>query len=226
MPDYNGLTPEESSVLSLKDRAYRTIRQNIISCAFPPGCLLNEKDLVEKIGVSRTPIREALSLLAQEQMVTIVPQRGSFVSEITPKTINDVFQVREMLEPLLVRMVTPLVEERELVEFCKRFTTTAPDDYEAAMAADKEFHYFIVKASNNLYLINLMDNLYAQNERIRWVTMRLPQRMGQTTGEHLAIIDAMLLRSETKAAEAMRRHMMRARRSAFEFSAGLSTGGY
>lgn len=226
MADYNGLTLEESASLSLKARAYRIIRQNIISCAFPPGCLLNEKDLVDKIGVSRTPIREALSLLAQEQMVTIVPQRGSFVTEVTPITINDVFQVREMLEPLLVRMVTPIVAEGDLLEFRRRFTTTISDDYESAMAADKEFHNYIFKASNNIYLINLMDNLYAQNERIRRMAMRLPQRMGKTTGEHLAVIDAMLQRSEVKAAEAMRRHMVRARRSAFEFSSGLSSGTY
>ncbi|HWR29273.1 MAG TPA: GntR family transcriptional regulator [Negativicutes bacterium] len=219
MPDYNGLTPEESSTLSLKERAYKIIRQNIISCAFPPGFLLNEKDLVEKIGVSRTPIREALNLLAQEQMVTIVPQRGSFVTEITPKTINDVFQVREMLEPLLARLVTPIVEERDLIEFRDRFMTMTSDDYEAAMVADKEFHNYIVKASNNIYLINLIDNLYAQNARIRAVSLRMPQRMAQTQGEHLAIIDAMLLRNEAKAAEAMRRHMVKARLSAFDFSA-------
>ena len=183
MPDYNGLTPDESSALSLKDRAYRIIRQNIIRCAFPPGCLLNEKELVEKIGVSRTPIREALSLLAQEQMVTIVPQRGSFVTEITPKSINDVYQVREMLEPQVIKMITPVVAEGDLLQYRGRFAAMSPGDYELAMTADKEFHNFIVQAANNTYLMNLMDKLYAQNERIRVVSTRMPRRLEQATAD-------------------------------------------
>lgn len=220
MMNINTLVLHDSTNISLKERAYKCIKENIISCVFPPGSLLNEKDLVEQIGASRTPIREALSRLEQEQLVMILPQRGSFVTDITPKTINDVYQAREMLEPGLVRLVTPVIAEASLLEFQHRFEQLAQDDYEAAIVADSDFHNFVLKSCNNDYLIQLMENMYAQNERIRILMVRKPQRLRETTEEHLAIISAMLRRDEAGAAEAMRSHMRNARQSAIKFQYG------
>lgn len=221
MPNNNLVTMEDLAPISLKERAYKIIKQNIISCKFPPGSLLNEKDLVEHIGASRTPIREALNRLEQEKLITIVPQRGSFVTEITPQIIKDVYQVREMLEPCLASRVTPLVGADDLLCFKERFNQLAPGDYDTAMAIDNDFHNFVVKASGNNYLINLMENLYVQNERIRAIMIRMPQRLGETVAEHLAIIEAMLARDEAKAGEAMRIHIISAMHFAFKFITGL-----
>jgi DNA-binding GntR family transcriptional regulator len=222
MPNNIAAAVEETAAISLKERAYKTIKQNIISCKFPPGSLLNEKDLVAEIGVSRTPIREALNRLEQEKLVTIVPQRGSFVTEITPQIIKDVYQVREMLEPCLVSRVTPLVTAEDLKGFRERFSRLVHGDYEAAMAVDDDFHNFIVKASGNDYLINLMENLYVQNERIRAIMIRMPQRLGATVDEHQAVIEAMLAGDGVRAGEAMRSHIISAMRLAFKFITGLS----
>lgn len=225
MANNNILAIEESAAISLKERAYKIIKQNIISCKFPPGSLLNEKDLVERIGASRTPIREALNRLEQEKLVTIVPQRGSFVTAITPQIIKDVYQVREMLEPCLVSRVTPLVTAADLEGFRECFSRLVPGDYEAAIAVDNDFHNFIVRASDNNYLINLMENLYIQNDRIRAIMMRMPQRLGETVEEHQAVIAAMLDRDGARAAEAMRSHIISAMHIAFKFITGFSASG-
>ena len=211
----------EASPVSLKERAYRIIRENIINLSYPPGSVLNEKELVEQVGASRTPIREALSRLEQDQLVVILPQRGSFVAEITAKTINDVYQVREMLEPELVRLVVPVMDKASLMAFRRRFTTLADDDYEAATAADKDFHNFVMRSSNNDYVIQMMETLYAQNERIRILMIKAPLRLQASAYEHLAIIDAMLERDTDRAVEAMRVHMANARRSAINFQLGI-----
>lgn len=224
MLNYNSLNVDDPAS-SLKERAYRIIKQNIVSCAFPPGSLLNEKDLVERIGVSRTPIREALNRLEQEKLVTIIPQRGSFVTEITPQVIKDVFQVREMLEPCLVGRVTPLVDAADLADFRDRFRQLAYGDYDAAISLDDDFHNFIIRASGNKYLMNLMENLYAQNERIRAIMMRMPQRLSETVDEHLAVIDAMAARDEATAMAAMRQHIISAMHMAFKFITGLAADG-
>jgi len=212
---------KETSGGSLKERAYKIIRENIISCRLAPGSVLNEKELVRAIGASRTPIREALSRLEQEKLVIIVPQRGTFVSEITAKTINDVYQVREILEPCLVRLATPLIATAELEAMRDEFLRLTPDDYDTAIAADDAFHSRIVSLSNNTYLIQLMENMYAQNERIRSLMIRfVPQRLKETCDEHLAVVEAMLRRDAEQAAEAMRQHMISARRAAFMYGAG------
>lgn len=212
---------QEAAPVSLKERAYRIIRENIINLRFLPGSMLNEKDLVAQVGASRTPIREALSRLEQEQLVVILPQRGSFVAEITAKTINDVYQVREMLEPELVRLVMPVIVEESLLAFRKRFVTSADDDYDAATTADNDFHNFVLRSCNNDYLLQMMGTLYAQNERIRILMIRAPLRLQASAYEHLAIIDAMLDRDAGRAVEAMRVHMANARRSAINFQLGI-----
>ncbi len=212
---------QEAAPVSLKERAYRIIRENIINLRFPPGSILNEKDLVEQIGASRTPIREALSRLEQDQLVVILPQRGSFVAEISAKTINDVYQVREMLEPELVRRVVPILEEAGLAAFRDRFAALRGDDYEKAIAADNDFHNFVLRSCNNDYLSRMMGTLYAENERIRILMIRAPQRMQESTVEHLAIIEAMMARDVNLAVEAMRIHMANARRSAIHFQLGI-----
>lgn len=211
---------QDSATISLKERAYRIIKENIINCRFPPGSILSEKDLVAMIGASRTPIREALSRLEQEQLVVILPQRGSFVSAITAKMINDIYQVREYLEPMLVRQVLSAADPELLAAFRDRIAGLSGDDFSAATAVDSDFHNFLLRASNNDCLIKMMETMYVHNERIRSLMAQAPRRLRQSNDEHLAIVTAMLAGDGEAAAEAMRRHMVNARRAALRFQLG------
>ncbi|KYZ75995.1 hypothetical protein AXX12_06020 [Anaerosporomusa subterranea] len=211
---------------SLKERAYRIIHKNIISCTWPPGSLLNEKELASTVAVSRTPVREALNRLEQENLVRIVSQRGVFVSEITVKTINDVYQVREILEPFIVRLVTPIIDVEELARFDQLFESCLTSDYDQLTSLDDEFHQMIIAACDNSYLIQMMNNIYAQNERIRILSTRLPCRMEETIAEHREIIAAMMIRDADKAAQAMQIHIAKSRYAAFRLSTGRSGSDY
>lgn len=200
---------------NLKEKAYRVIRQMIVGGGLPPGKVLNERELVELIGVSRTPIREALHRLEKENLVIIVPQRGAFVCEITTKIINDIYQLRELIEPQLLAMVTADMPEQVLAEFRAVFLALKQDEYNELARIDNEFHIAVIDRVGNDYLRNLMDNMYAQNERIRFQLTRLPQRLQETVAEHVRIIDAMLARDPEKAAAMMREHLISSRKAAF-----------
>ncbi len=210
------LRMEPHKEISLRDRAYRIIRNKIITCEFPPGSPLNERELSSLIGVSRTPIREALNRLENDQLVTLTSQKGAAVTPITPKIINDIFQLRYVLEPYVVSMVTPDFPEATLLKFQKGLSDRSLDKYEELVTLDGELHFAIIHAFGNSYVNNLMENMYTQNERIRRLATMMPQRLADSAVEHLAIVEAMLAREPEKAAEALRYHLQSARYAAFK----------
>lgn len=203
------------SGLSLREKAYEVIKNQIITGKLPPGSALNERELVAEIGVSRTPIREALNRLEKEHLVTITPQKGASVGTITPKVINDIYQLREVLEPQVISTVTPIFLEAELLDFHRRFSGLSSGEYDKLAMLDMEFHRAIIHAFGNDYLNHLMENMYTQNERIRFLSLRLPKRVSESVAEHLTIIDHMLARDSKKAAAAMRSHLANGRQAAF-----------
>ena len=154
---------ENPKEMSLRDRAYRVLRSKIVTCEFMPGRPLNERELVDLIGVSRTPIREALNRLEHEQLVTLTSQKGATVTQLTPKVINDIFQLRTMLEPYVVSRVTPDFPEEILVELQQGFAAKSPDRYKELVALDGKMHYAIIHAFGNSYLDN-PDGKYVHTE--------------------------------------------------------------
>ena len=210
------LQTEHFKETSLRGRAYRIIRHKIVTCEFPPGSPLNERELASLIGVSRTPIREALSRLENDQLVTLTSQKGATVTPITTKIINDIFQLRYVLEPYVVSMVTPDFPEATLIEFKKGLTDRSLNKYEELVALDGELHFAIIHAFGNSYMNNLMENMYTQNERIRRLATMMPKRLADSALEHLAIVEAMLARDSQKAADALREHLQSARYAAFK----------
>jgi len=133
------------------------------------------------------------------------------VTPITPRVINEIFQLREVLEPYVVSVVTPDFPETDLLEFREGFRQKAPERYDELMELDDRLHNAIIYAFGNSYLGNLMENMYTQNVRIRVLSTMLPQRLSESYDEHLVIVEAMLAREPQKAAEAMRYHLRRAR---------------
>lgn len=203
--------------VSLREKAYRMIKDRIVTCEFLPGCPLNERELVEIIGASRTPIREALNRLEQERLVVITSQKGATVTPITPQIINDIYQLREVIEPHVIAAVVPDFPEDELLRLRKGFAESSMNgNFEELVALDSELHFSIVSAFGNGYLNEFMGNMYTQNERIRFLSTRMPRRLEETSDEHVKIIDAMLTRNPQNAANAMRDHLAIARQVALQ----------
>jgi DNA-binding GntR family transcriptional regulator len=209
---------ETLRIVSLKDKAYRMIREMIINCTLTPGTLINEKELIELIGVSRTPIREALSRLEHENLVRIVPQRGVFVTELTVKNIEDLCEIREIAEPYFARTAAINADINELKQFEDFFMHALESDYETVIKTDRHFHRYVASFSKNAYLIQMMKSVYAQNERLRMLSCRVPSRVAAAAEEHLNIIRAMLQRDADGASEAMKIHMVNSRTTAFKMN--------
>ncbi len=183
------------------------IKEDIISCRLKPGTLLIEQELAENLGISRTPIREAFNLLQQENLVKMVSQRGVFVTEVTVKLMNEVYELREILEPQIVRLATALIPADILLDFQQKFLNIEESTSSKRVELDGIFHTTIARHCGNSIMLQIMLNLYAQMDRIRTLSCRSRQRWHDANSEHLAIISTMLAGNAEKAAHAMLIHV-------------------
>ena len=202
---------------SLKSKAYDIIKDNIIACRYATGDFLNEAQLMGEVGVSRTPIREALNKLEQERLVRIVPKKGVMVSELTLREINEIYQVRLMLEPQVVRQWGDRIPVEELERCRMRLLNYSP---EMSMLErndlDDSLHRLIIDYCPNSYIHDWSNHLYSQNQRVRIFTGQIGQRMELNNAGNLKILDKLLLSDYDAAAVLMNEHLEEGKRDTFD----------
>lgn len=190
---------------TLKDKAYKYIKSKIINCEYAPGDFLDEKTLIKEINSSRTPIREALNKIEQENLIKIIPKKGVFVTEISLKNIYDVYQARNLIEPTTIIIYGNNYDKSKLTEFKSSFqkeNLKSNDFYKI----DDRFHEYIVNISKNSYIINLMNDIRVQNQRIRIITGK-SHDFNNSVNEHIEIIDSILNKNYTEAEQLMKKHI-------------------
>lgn len=202
---------------SLKLHAYNCIKHKIATCEYAPGSLLNEELLREEIGVSRTPIRDALSRLEQEGLITIMPKKGVMVTGLSISDINMIFEVRLLFEPYAVRNYGFTLPQETMLGFYNRFllpcSALSEEDF---FNLDNEFHLAIVHAMPNRFLLQAYDMIHTQNLRFRMLTGHIHQRrLEETQHEHMEIITACLHGEWDTAGTAMREHLVRSKAATF-----------
>ncbi len=157
--------------LPLRDVVFNTLREAILRGDLNPGERLMEKQLAETMGVSRTPIREAIRKLELEGLVVMIPRKGAQVAEITEKDIQDVLEVRAALEALAVRLACEKMKEEELEDLrrvMEEFRQAAKEeDVYGMVEKDVEFHDIIFKSTKNEKLMQIVNNLREQIYRFR-----------------------------------------------------------
>ncbi len=157
--------------LPLRDVVFQTLRQSILRGELAPGERLMEIHLAERLGVSRTPIREAIRKLELEGLVVMIPRRGAVVASITEKDLKDVLEVRQTLELLAAEVACERITKEKLEELkqaaedFQRLKNTA--DVTELAEADVRFHEVIYEATGNARLISLLNNLREQMYRYR-----------------------------------------------------------
>lgn len=205
---------------SLKEKAYSIIRQKIIECEYLPGQLIVESEIVELVGASRTPIREALNKLEQERLVKIMPKRGVFVSDISVAAVHEVYDVRELVEPHFVQKYAHLIPQpqvNEMLERLGRLSQQAGGITPEYYVFDNDLHHLFISGNQNSYLRIMLKQVYAQNNRIRVLSGRFSmQRMHETQNEHYYILQAMQMQNYSKAAAEMLAHLKAARNAALQ----------
>lgn len=179
---------------SLRGRIFNRLQQDIINGKYHPGEGLVETKLAEELGVSRTPVREALRQLELEGLVVYVPNKGVFVTEITEQDIEDIYTIRSTMEGLAVRWgvsrisLNQLKELEEIVSLMEH--ATGKNDMERLTELDTRFHETIYDASNSKVLKHTLRSLLRYIERARLGSYKVPKRAERALEEHKAILEA------------------------------------
>lgn len=197
--------------LPLRDVVFNTLRQAILRGELKPGERLMEIQFANKLGVSRTPIREALRKLELEGLVNMVPRKGAEVADITEKSLRDVLEVRKALEELSVQLACEKITEEEIEELkrvAERFKDTLNDqDVTKIAEADVAFHDVIYTATDNQKLILLLNNLREQMYRYRVEYLKKEEAYPQLIAEHEELIDNISKRNKEEATRIMCEHI-------------------
>lgn len=199
---------------SYKTTAYAYLKNLILTCRLRPNDVIDQNAIMKELGISKTPVREAIAALEQENLVTVFPRRGVVVTGISADDISNISAVRSLLEPYLARLAAATAETERLEVFLHRFGENS-DLLETAQA-DFDFHRYLAEVSNNRYLIHTMDQVLSSNMRLVILAAGIPNRLHASNAEHRQIIQALLERDPDKAEEAMRLHLHSARESSLE----------
>lgn len=201
----------------LRELVTDNIRQAIINGDFPPGMRLMELQLAAEMGVSRTPVREAIRKLELEGLIVMIPRRGAYVANISIKDINEVYEIRTALDILAAGLAAERINEEELEAMERNLIGIRPSieamDIPKIVEADSAFHDIIYKASRNERLISIISNLREQITSIRGRSMLYEGRLQDMLDEHRMIVDAIAQGNPEAAQKAVQTHMENAERT-------------
>ena len=208
---------------TLKFKAYTIIKGKIIHCDYPPNSLLNEERLKDELKISRTPIRDALSRLEQESLIQILPRRGIMVRGISPDEVEQVYDMRLLIEPYALKKHGQKIDRKVLADM-ETFFSLKSDELpnEIIHKKDDEFHDLYIKASGNIYIIEAYKFVYNQNFRLRILSGNLGEdRMKNSQKEHLEIVKWCLKGNWEKASELLTSHLLKSREASYNSISNL-----
>ena len=178
----------------LRELVCETIRQAIVDGVFSPGERLMEIQLADEMGVSRTPVREAIRKLELEGFVVMIPRRGTYVADISIKDINEVYEIRTSLEVLAAGLAAERISDEELETMQRLLVEIGQHiedgNIEKIVEIDTAFHDVLYKASRNKRLAGIINNLREQITVIRRRSMMYPGRLQNTMEEHRILVDS------------------------------------
>lgn len=197
--------------LPLRDVVFNTLRQAILTGELKPGERLMEIHLANRLGVSRTPIREAIHKLELEGLVTMIPRRGAEVAQITEKSMNDVLEVRRALDALCAELACDRITPEELNHLkkaCEEFESAVKSkDLKLVAQTDVALHESIVRATGNQRLIQLVQNLSEQMYRYRFEYIKDTSQHQTLIEEHRIIYQSIVNKQKDIAAQAAMTHI-------------------
>jgi len=182
----------------LRELVFESLREAIIAGQLRPGERMMEIQLAEEMGVSRTPVREAIRKLELEGLVVMIPRKGAYVAGLSLKDIADVFEIRRALEGLAAELAADRITEEEL-ENLERYLVIISEqiessDLEKVVATDTDFHTMLYRASRNNRLTQIINNLREQIQWFRTTSLSYPGRMKVALEEHRKIVEAIASR--------------------------------
>ena len=201
---------------SLHNEVIARLRALIVDGALPPGSTVPELAICKQLGVSRTPLREALKVLAAEGLVTLMPQRGAVVTKLDAQSVDYMFQVLESLEPLAGELACLHMPQSAIDEVCqwhkeliRHYERRERDGY---FRLNKLIHEAIVKGCGNPILITIYEGLGSRVHYARYMVNLSSESWRQAVDEHTEILDALVARNGKKLARILRQHLRHKRK--------------
>ena len=191
--------------MQLADQAYIAIRGLIVSLELAPGAVIDERALIERLGIGRTPVREALRRLAHEQLVEVFPRRGMFVTNVDVRDLARISEVREALEPEAARLAAERATEEErdaLAELGSSIVRGAD-----LMDLDERIHRAIYAAAHNDLLEKTLGEYYVLAHRIWMIALDRNEALEEAVEAHRNLVLAIINGSGDRAADLMRAHV-------------------
>ena len=185
-------------------KAYRAIKEKIITLQLAPGAVIQDADLMQELGIGRTPIREALKLLEAEKLVVTVPRRGIFVAPISITALQQVIEVRVELEGLALRLACERANAEDMARLEKYYDALAGNDIHALptrerLELDREIHLELAKAAHNAFLSVEVERFYDLARRLWYYTLGRVRPSEVNIRSHQDIIQAVLFRDAVTA---------------------------
>lgn len=205
--------------LNLSEKIYEILKNQIINEELKPGERLLDDKLASKFGVSRTPIRESLTRLSSEGLVEIIPRSGMYVKRLNRKDVEEIYEIRRLLEGLAARQAAPVIDNKELkrlsllLEKAKR--SLGSDDRRICIDLDIRLHDVILKNCQNSRLISIMNNLNTLIHVFRVRVARNKEKARQALKEHEAVLEAIKERDAEKAEKMMMEHIEKSKKYIF-----------
>jgi DNA-binding GntR family transcriptional regulator len=201
--------------MSRVEKAYREIKRRILSNEYPPGFQALEQEVADPLGMSRTPVREALIRLEKEGLVELIPRRGMRVVPLLPADMKEIYEVLTCLETMAVELLTkrrPGDDELSLMEkaLAEMDRALETDDLDAWVDADERYHRMLLDLCGNQRLAALAYTVWDQVHRARMVSLRLRPKPWQSNEEHRAVLEAVRSGDWKRARDTHYNHRVRA----------------
>jgi len=209
------MLPETGRRPTLGDQIYARLREAIVTLEWLPGQMLYENELSERLGVSRTPVREAIRLLASERLVDVLPQRGTRVTLISLRTVKEVQFIREQLESGAFREAARRwdpdlhgpVRDRLEANLREQAKAAEAGDLPAFFRLDEAFHRLIMGVAGNETLLALIDRMRAHLNRVRFLSLKDERDEARILGEHRELLDAVASGHEERTVRLLMAHI-------------------
>jgi DNA-binding GntR family transcriptional regulator len=203
--------PEAAAARSLADQAYFRIRELIVSLELPPGAPISERELMERLGVGRTPVREALRTLARQCLVEVYPRRGMFVSGVDVGDLAGLSEVRAALESHAARLAAERANGDDRAAIAALLGeldgVDGKLDERTLIDLDQRIHRHVYRCTHNPFLEATLDEYYVLTLRIWLLALDRVARLEDAVGEHRELLEAIRDGDPGRAEDAMRRHV-------------------
>jgi DNA-binding GntR family transcriptional regulator len=203
--------PDLTGDESLAERAYRDIRRLIVTLELPPGSVISEPELQDRLGMGRTPIREALRTLANDRLIDVYPRRGMFVAAIDTRDLSAISEVREQLEPFAARLAAERRNEEDLAVIAELLSaidaSAKAPDVRDLIELDQRIHHHVYRCAHNEFLQAVLEQHYMHALRIWFLALDKVTHLKQAIAENRQLLIAVRDGEPERAASIMSSHV-------------------